>query len=95
MSKEIDTLNLYIEQQLQKIKELTQTVLILETKNKLMQKQLEDMNSKYTLEKTLFEEKQFKRNSFNTSMETSDSRVVEKEKKNFTTVQGFSLKKKV
>lgn len=95
MSKEIDTLNLYIEQQLQKIKELTQTVLILETKNKLMQKQLEDMNSKYTLEKTLFEEKQFKRNSFNTSMEISDSRVVEKEKKNFTTVRGFSLKKKV
>lgn len=45
MNKEAETLNIFIEQQQQKIKELTQALMISETKVKIMSKEIEDLKS--------------------------------------------------
>ena len=45
MSKEAETLNIFIEQQQQKIKELTQALMISETKVKIMSKEIQDLKS--------------------------------------------------
>ena len=45
MNKEAETLNIFIEQQQQKIKELTQALMISETKVKIMSKEIQDLKS--------------------------------------------------
>lgn len=91
MSKEIETLNIYMEQQLERIRDLNQTIMILETKNRILEQELEIFRA----EKKQKEESQFKRSSLKSSLKQVQSRVDEiktETPKETTTISGFSLK---
>lgn len=94
MSKEIETLNIYMEQQLERIRDLNQTIMILETKNRVLEQELEIFRA----EKKQKDESQFKRSSFKSSLKQVENRVDEikdEKPKETTTVSGFSLKDKL
>lgn len=98
MSKEMEALNAYIENQQKVINQLTQTIMMLETKNKLLEdevKKIKSINSGY--EKAA-EEAKFKRNSLADIAKGSGSERKEEPLKpdlqaqQKITLQGFSLK---
>jgi len=96
MSKEAEVLNVYMEQQQQKIKELTQTIMILETKNKIMAKEIQDLKSINSEYKSQLNDKVVLKNRSGLSEIAASSekpRVVLGSKK--VMVSGFSVSKQI
>jgi hypothetical protein len=98
MSKEMEALNAYIENQQKAINQLTQNIMMLETKNKLLEnevKRVESINSGY---KNDAEEAKFKRKSLAEIAKGSGSDRKDEPPKPEShgqqkiTMQGFSLK---
>lgn len=98
MSKEMEALNAYIENQQKVINQLTQTIMMLETKNKLLEDELKKVkiiNSGY---EEAAEEAKFKRNSLAEIAKGSGSDRKDEPPKPEShgqqkiTMQGFSLK---
>jgi len=97
MSKEMEALNAYIENQQKAVNQLTQTIMMLETKNKLLEdelKKVKNINSQY--EKAA-EVAKFKRNPLAEIAKSSGNErkedppePMQTQKK--ITMQGFSLK---
>jgi len=98
MNKETEVLNVYMEQQQQKIKELTQTIMILETKNKIMAKEIQELKSINSEYKTQLNDKVVLKNrsglsEIATSIEKP--RVVPEPETKKVMVNGFSVNKQI
>ena len=96
MNKETEVLNVYMEQQQQKIKELTQTIMILETKNKIMAKEIQDLKSINSEYKSQLNDKVVVKNRSGLSEIAASSetpRVALGSKK--VMVSGFSVSKQI
>lgn len=94
MSKEMEALNAYIENQQKVVNQLTQTIMMLETKNKLLEdelKKVKNINSQY--EKAA-EIAKFKRNPLaEIAKSSSNQRLPEPmQTQKKIKMQGFSLK---
>jgi uncharacterized protein related to proFAR isomerase len=75
MSKELEVLNIYIQQQQQKINEMTQTILMLHTKNAVLEKQvasLQSINSEQEIKSnTIVSKETIKRKSISKQIDAS------------------------
>lgn len=98
MNKETEVLNVYMEQQQQKIKELTQTIMILETKNKIMAKEIQDLKSINSEYKTQLNDKVVLKNRSGLSEIAAGGekpRVVPEPEIEKVKVSGFSVSKQI
>lgn len=98
MNKETEVLNVYMEQQQQKIKELTQTIMILETKNKIMAKEIQDLKSINSEYKTQLNDKVVLKNRSGLSEIAASSekpRVAPESETKKVMVSGFSVSKQI
>ena len=100
MSKEIDAINAYIENQQEKINNLTKNLMFLETKNKLLEKEIQELKSINKQYKEKIEATSFRRSGIGENIGSFvGARIVEKPenpetpkpKKNV--IHGFVLKK--
>jgi len=94
LSKEIDAINAYIENQQEKINNLTKNLMFLETKNKLLEKEIQELKNINKQYKEKIEATSFRRSGIGENIGSFvGARIVEKPKPKKNVIHGFVLKK--